>query len=111
MALIPSATAYTLSEDAPASVHPPSHYVPFTADPDAAFPVGFLHGFATAAAQIEGSISEDGKGESVYDAFAKIPGNIRDGSSTEPTAAHYKVSSTTSPCYVDGSTGERTSLC
>ncbi len=36
----------------------------------------FLWGAATAAYQIEGAVSEDGRGPSVWDEFSKIPGKI-----------------------------------
>lgn len=40
----------------------------------------FLWGVATSAAQVEGAAFEDGKGASIWDAFAAMPDNIRDGS-------------------------------
>lgn len=40
------------------------------------FPEGFVWGAATAAAQIEGAASEDGKGDSVWDVFARQPGKV-----------------------------------
>jgi beta-glucosidase len=42
-----------------------------------AFPAGFLWGTATAAYQIEGAVSEDGRGPSIWDTFAHKPGKIR----------------------------------
>ena len=44
-----------------------------------AFPADFLWGAATAAYQIEGAAQEDGRGESVWDRFSRIPGKVRNG--------------------------------
>lgn len=66
-------------------------YKPFTADDDARFPAGFLNGFATAAPQIENGVSADGKGESIYDRFSGVKGNVVDGSSTAATCNSHEV--------------------
>jgi len=44
-------------------------------------PSHFRFGVATAAAQIEGAAGEDGRGPSIWDAFAATPGKIRNGDS------------------------------
>jgi beta-glucosidase len=54
-----------------------------------AFPKGFLWGASTAAHQIEGASSEDGKGESVWDRFARTPGNIARGENADVACDHY----------------------
>jgi beta-glucosidase len=41
------------------------------------FPPGFTWGAATAAYQIEGAPSADGKGPSTWDTFSHVPGNVR----------------------------------
>ncbi len=53
------------------------------------FPNDFLWGVATASAQIEGAANEDGKGESVWDAYAKIPGKIKNGDKPTVGCDHY----------------------
>lgn len=50
----------------------------------------FLWGVATAAAQIEGGILEDGRGLSIWDAFCRIPGNIKNGDLTDVACDSYK---------------------
>jgi beta-glucosidase len=44
-----------------------------------AFPEGFAWGTATAAYQIEGAATEDGRGISVWDTFSRTPGKVRGG--------------------------------
>jgi beta-glucosidase len=53
------------------------------------FPPSFLWGAATAAAQIEGAGHLDGKTDSVWDAFARIPGAIAGGDDLEVAVDHY----------------------
>lgn len=43
------------------------------------FPKGFLWGAATAAYQIEGAWNEDGKGESIWDRFCRLPYRVLNG--------------------------------
>lgn len=50
---------------------------------------GFVVGVASAATQIEGAAAEDGRTPSTWDAFAAIPGNIRDGSTPAVTTDAY----------------------
>jgi beta-glucosidase len=53
------------------------------------WPNGFLWGAATAAAQIEGAAHEDGKTDSIWDAFARIPDAVAGGDTPERADDHY----------------------
>ena len=41
------------------------------------FPEGFIFGTACASFQCEGAYNEDGKGESIWDEFCRIPGKVK----------------------------------
>jgi len=53
------------------------------------FPPDFSWGFAASAYQIEGAASEDGRGPSIWDTFARMPGAIADGQSGDVACDHY----------------------
>ena len=53
------------------------------------FPSDFLFGVATAAYQIEGAAHEDGRTDSIWDAFARVPGAVVDGHDGEVACDHY----------------------
>jgi beta-glucosidase len=53
------------------------------------FPESFTWGAATAAYQIEGAAAEDGRGPSVWDAFARKPGAVFDGHTGDVACDHY----------------------
>jgi beta-glucosidase len=55
----------------------------------AAWPEGFLWGASTSAYQIEGATDADGRGPSIWDEWAKVPGRMRDGETGEPASGHY----------------------
>ena len=54
------------------------------------FPRGFLWGAATSAFQIEGSTSADGRGESIWDEFCRVPGAVAGGDTGDPACDHYR---------------------
>jgi beta-glucosidase len=53
------------------------------------FPADFAWGASTSAYQIEGAVSEDGRGVSIWDEFSRQPGAIRDGHTGDVAADHY----------------------
>ena len=53
------------------------------------FPADFLWGAATAAYQIEGAVTEDGRGESIWDRFSHTPGATEDGATGDVACDHY----------------------
>ena len=53
------------------------------------FPDGFLWGTATAAYQVEGAAREDGRGQSIWDMFARMPGKIFHGDTGDCAADQY----------------------
>ncbi|HEY8879079.1 MAG TPA: family 1 glycosylhydrolase, partial [Roseateles sp.] len=53
------------------------------------FPADFVFGVAAAAAQIEGAAFTDGKGESIWDRFARQPGKVHDGDTLDVACDHY----------------------
>jgi beta-glucosidase len=53
------------------------------------FPDGFVWGTATSSHQIEGAVHEGGRGESIWDRFATVPGAIVDGSSGAVACDHF----------------------
>jgi len=53
------------------------------------FPQDFLFGVATAAYQIEGAAHEDGRKDSIWDAFARVPGAVVDAHNGDVACDHY----------------------
>lgn len=54
-----------------------------------AFPDDFVWGAATAAYQIEGAHTADGKGRSIWDVFTKYDGTVFNGDTGDVTCDHY----------------------
>ncbi len=53
------------------------------------FPDGFLWGAATAAYQVEGAAHEDGRRDSIWDHFARIPGAVTDAHNGDVACDQY----------------------
>lgn len=53
------------------------------------FPQGFLWGSATAAYQVEGAATEDGRSPSIWDTFSKLPGKTVNGATGDVADDHY----------------------
>ena len=59
------------------------------ADAHRPFPTDFLFGAATAAYQIEGAAQEDGRTDSIWDAFCRVPGAVVGGDNGDIACDHY----------------------
>src|SRR3954467_1834029 len=53
------------------------------------FPPAFTWGFAASAYQIEGATTEDGRGPSIWDTFARVPGAVVNGDTGDVACDHY----------------------
>ncbi|WP_207207313.1 glycoside hydrolase family 1 protein [Xylanimonas protaetiae] len=78
---------------APGTTVPFTPSAPLGTTPNAtgqvAFPEGFLWGAATAAFQIEGATWTDGRTDSIWDAFARVPGAVAGGDDGSVACDHY----------------------
>jgi beta-glucosidase len=52
-------------------------------------PEGFLWGVSTSAYQVEGAVGEDGRGDSIWDTFVRIPGATRNGDTGDVACDQY----------------------
>lgn len=55
----------------------------------AKFPEGFVWGATTTSYQVEGAVSADGRGESVWDRFCHTPGKIYEGHTGDVACDHF----------------------
>lgn len=62
---------------------------PYNTGEELHFPPGFSFGSATAAFQIEGGSHEDGREDSIWDTFARVPGAVFEGHDGSIAADHY----------------------
>ncbi|WP_316316333.1 family 1 glycosylhydrolase, partial [Clavibacter michiganensis] len=62
---------------------------PAFASSDLSIPEEFTLGAATAAYQIEGAASKDGRGPSIWDTFSHPPGATAEGATGDTAAGHY----------------------
>lgn len=53
------------------------------------FPNGFVFGSATASYQVEGAVTEDGRGQSIWDTFSHTPGRVLNGDTGDVADDHY----------------------
>jgi beta-glucosidase len=53
------------------------------------FPKGFVWGAASAAYQVEGAFDEDGRGESIWDRYCRIPGLVANGDTGDAACDQY----------------------
>lgn len=58
-------------------------------DPGIKLPRGFYLGTASAAYQIEGATTQDGRGPSIWDQYVKAPGAIENGDTGDTACDHY----------------------
>jgi len=65
------------------------HEIAASAGDTRAFPANFLFGTATAAYQIEGAAHEDGRTDSIWDAFSRVPGAVVDAHNGDVACDHY----------------------
>jgi len=84
-------SAQVMGEDAPTGALADEHADPaaLAARAAAELPPQFVWGAATSAYQIEGAVTADGRGPSIWDTFARTPGKTWRGESGDPACDHY----------------------
>jgi beta-glucosidase len=83
----PTASIPPAAVDQPGSV--PTGSASRSSTPVPPLPPHFVLGAATSAFQIEGAVHEDGRRDSIWDAFCRIPGAVLGGDDGEPAADAY----------------------
>lgn len=83
-----------MSKNVPTSTAPDAAHAEFAASVTPAasarpFPPGFLFGAATAAYQIEGAAHRDGRTDSIWDAFSRVPGAVVNADNGDVACEHY----------------------
>ncbi|MFJ9130633.1 GH1 family beta-glucosidase [Streptomyces sp. NPDC102340] len=58
--------------------------------PDLHFPKGFRWGTSTSSYQVEGAVDADGRGESIWDRFCRVPGAIDGGDTGDVSVDQYR---------------------
>jgi beta-glucosidase len=61
------------------------------ASADLQFPPGFVWGAATSSYQIEGAVTEDGRGPSIWDTFSHTRGKVDNGDTGDVACDHYHL--------------------
>jgi beta-glucosidase len=89
-ALLPTTTRSALVFSRPAGVLAFLRAIVPTLSYSSPFPENFRWGVAMAAPQIEGAAFADGKGESIWDRFAGVPGKIHNGDTLDEACDHYR---------------------
>jgi beta-glucosidase len=57
--------------------------------PGGDLPAGFVWGASTSAYQIEGAVTADGRGKSIWDVFCHTPGRVENGDTGDVACDHY----------------------
>ena len=55
------------------------------------FPASFIFGSATASYQVEGAVTEGGRGASIWDTFSHTPGRVWNGDTGDIADDHYHL--------------------
>lgn len=67
----------------------PRHGAAAATPGEAKLPAGFVVGASTSSYQIEGAVTAEGRGPSIWDTFSHTPGKIADGSNGDVACDHY----------------------